>query len=173
MGTVRQSKNQYKDRSNIYVPQENVTPVIELKKIYESITKEIQEAREHKQQVIVLGDFNPKVGTAKHGNKETITKGGRLLLKMIQKENMSLVNADKHRCKGLWAREQGKEKSVIDYVITNTEYLNSIKEMIVDETKEYATCRLDQQNQDLKKINNQILLKFDFHTEPFKQKNAK
>ena len=92
---------------------------------------------------------------------------------MIQKENMSLVNADKHRCKGLWTREQGKEKSVIDYVTTNTEYLNSIKEMIVDETKEYATCRLDQQNQDLKKINNQILLKFDFHTEPFKQKNAK
>ena len=54
--------------------------------MYESITKEIQEAREHKQQVIVLGDFNAKVGTAAQDNKETITKGGRLLLKMIQKE---------------------------------------------------------------------------------------
>ena len=52
--------------------------------MYESITKEIQEAREHKQQVIVLGDFNAKVGTATQDNKETI-KGGRLLLKMIQK----------------------------------------------------------------------------------------
>ena len=30
----------------IYAPQENVTPVRELKKMYESITKEIQEARE-------------------------------------------------------------------------------------------------------------------------------
>ena len=119
--------------------------------MYESITKEIQEAREHKQQVIVIGDFNAKVGTAIQGNKETITKGERFLLKIVQKENMSLVNVDKHIFKGLWTREQGKEKSVIDYVMTNTEYLNSIKEMIIDETKEYATYRLDQHNQDLKK----------------------
>ena len=62
---------------------------------------------------------------------------------MLQKENMSLVNADKHRCKGLWTREQGKGKSVIDYVMTNIEYLNSIKEMIIDETKKYTTYRLD------------------------------
>ena len=46
-----------------------------------------------------------KVGTTIQGNKETVTKGGRLLLKMLQKETMSLVNADKHRCKGLWRRE--------------------------------------------------------------------
>ena len=46
-----------------------------------------------------------KVRTTIQGNKETITKGGRLLLKMLQKETMSLVNADKHRCKGLWRRE--------------------------------------------------------------------
>ena len=104
----------------IYAPKVNVTPVTELKKIYESITKEIQEAREHKQQVIVLGDFNAKVGTTIQGNKETMTKGGRFLLKMIQKETISLVSADKLRCKGLWTREQGKKKSVIDYVITNT-----------------------------------------------------
>ena len=65
---------------------------------------------------------------------------------MIEKETTSLVNAYKHRQKGLWTREQGKEKSVIDYVMTNTEYLNSIKETIIDKTKEYATYRLDQQN---------------------------
>ena len=69
-----------------YAPQENVIPVRELKKMYESITKEIQEAREHKQQVIVIGDFNAKVGTAIQSNKETITKRRWLLLKMIQKK---------------------------------------------------------------------------------------
>ena len=95
---------------------------------------------------------------------------------MLQKENMSLVNADKHRCKGLWTREQGKEKSIIDYVMTNTEHLNSIKEMIIDETKEYATYRLDQQNQDLKKTysdHNIILLKIDLHTETIQTKERK
>ena len=100
----------------------------------------------------------------------------QLLLKMIQKENMNLVNADKHRCKGLWIREQGKEKSVIDYVMANTEHLNSVKEMIIDETKEYATYRLDQQNQDLKKTysdHNLILLKIDFHAETIRTKERK
>ena len=160
----------------IYAPQENVTRVKELRKMYESITKEIQDAREHKQQVIVLGDFNAKVGTKIQGNKETITKGERLLLKIIQKEIMSLVNADKHRCKGLWTREQGKQKSVFDYVINSTEYLNSIKEMIIDETKEHATYILDQENQDLEKKysdHNVILLKIDFHTETIQIKKRK
>ena len=114
------------------------------KKFYESITKETQKAREHRQQVVVLGDFNVKVGTTIQVNKETITKTRRLLLKMIQKETMSLFSADKHWCKGLWTREQGKEKSLIDNVMANTEYLNSIKKMIVDETKECATYQLGQ-----------------------------
>ena len=33
---------------------------------------------------------------------------------------MSLVDADKDRCNGSWSREQGKEKSLIEYVMTNT-----------------------------------------------------
>ena len=99
-----------------------------------------------------------KVETTIQGNKETITKRERLLLKMIQKETVSLVNADKHRYKGLWTRDPRKERSVIDYVMTNTEYLNSIKEMVIGETKEYASYRLEQQNQDLKKKNSQIIM---------------
>ena len=95
---------------------------------------------------------------------------------MIQKEIISLVSADKLRCKWLWTREQGKKKSVIDYVITNTEYLHSIKEMIIDDTKEYATYRVDHQNQELKKKysdHNVILLKIDFHTETIQAKERK
>ena len=79
---------------------------------------------------------------------------------MIQKETMSLANADKHKRKGLWTREEGKEKSVIEFVMTNTEYLNSIKEMIINETKEHATYRLS----------NVMLLKIDFHTETIQTK---
>ena len=58
----------------IYAPQEFVATVTELKKMYESITKEIQEAREHKQQVIAIGNFNVKVGTTIQGTKEGGTK---------------------------------------------------------------------------------------------------
>ena len=89
---------------------------------------------------------------------------------------MSLVNADKHICKGLWTRQQGNEKSVIDYLMANTEYWNSIKEIIIDETKEYAAYRLDQQNQDLMKTysdHNVILLKIDFYTETIQTREHK
>ena len=97
----------------IYAAQANVTTVSELKKMYESLTNKTQEAGEHKHQIIVLGNFNAKVGaTIIQSSKETITKGQRLLSKMVEKENMSLVNADKHKCRGLWPREQGKENSI-------------------------------------------------------------
>ena len=48
--------------------------------------------------------------------------------------------------------------------------------MIIDETKEYVTYRLDQQNQDLKKKysdHNVILLKIDFSTETIQTKEHK
>ena len=67
-------------------PQDNGTSVIGLNKNYESITKEIQEARKHKQEVIVLGDFNAKVGTTRVSTKEVLTKEGMLLLKWWKKK---------------------------------------------------------------------------------------
>ena len=51
------------------------------------------------------------------------------------------------------------EKSVIDYVMTNAEYLISNKWMIIDKTKEYESYTLKQQNQD----HNLILLRIDFY----------
>ena len=57
----------------MYAPQDNGTPVRDSKKMYESINKEIQEARELKQQVILLGE----VGTTMQDSKEVLTKISR------------------------------------------------------------------------------------------------
>ena len=60
--------------------------------------------------------------------------------------------------------------------MTNKDYLSSIKEMITDETQEYATYRLEQQNQDLKRTysnNDVVLLKIDLHTETIETKESK
>ena len=70
--------------------------------------------------------------------------------KIKEKETMSLVSPDKRICKRPRTRQQRNVKSV-DYVMTNTEYSRSIEEMIIDETKECVTYRLEQQNQSLKK----------------------
>ena len=53
----------------IYAPQENVTPNNELKLMYEDIREQIKIGKEEKQQILILGDFNAKIGGAIEGNK--------------------------------------------------------------------------------------------------------
>ena len=67
----------------VYAPQENVTSN-ELKVMHNNISKPISIAQEERQQVLILGDFNAKVGTYIEGNKPTVTKGGRQLMKMAK-----------------------------------------------------------------------------------------
>ena len=70
----------------IYAPQENVTSNNELKVMYNNISKHISISQEERQQVLILGDFNAKVGTYIEGNKPTVTKGRRQLMKMAKKK---------------------------------------------------------------------------------------
>ena len=57
-------KNRSKIRIGvIYAPQENVTSKNELKVMCNNISKQISIAQEERQQVLILGDFNTKVGT--------------------------------------------------------------------------------------------------------------
>ena len=97
----------------IYAPQENVTPNNELKLMYEDIREQIKTEKEEKQQILIIGDFNDKIGEAIEGNKKQVTKGGRQLQKLANKENMVILNMVKEKCKGVWTRVQGEEKSII------------------------------------------------------------
>ena len=95
----------------IYGPQENVTPNSELKKLYESISDQVDIGKENNQQIIILGNFTAKIGNYIKNNKETITKGGRHLKRLVGKQNK--INGKSNKCEGLWTREQGEEKSII------------------------------------------------------------
>ena len=68
----------------IHASQGNVTSNSELKIMYNSISKQISIAQEERQQILILGDFNAKVDTCMEGNKPTVTKGGRQLMKMAK-----------------------------------------------------------------------------------------
>ena len=82
---------------------------------------------------------------------------------------MKIVNKEQEICKGLWTQEQGKDKSVIDYVITDTKYFTTIKGIHIDQNKEYATFKMQRKESgDIKKIysdHNVIILKVDFMTD--------
>ena len=58
----------------IYAPQEGVTPNKELEKLYTSTTEEIIKAKEEDQQsIIIIGDFNAKIGDRIKGNMSAVT----------------------------------------------------------------------------------------------------
>ena len=127
----------------IYGPQENVMPNSELKKLYESISDQVEIGKVNNQQTVILGNFNAKIGNYIKNNKETITKGGRHLKRLVDKQNLCIVNGESNKCEGLWTRVQGEEKSVIDYLITTKKDLNTIKTMKIDEEKEFEIYKVE------------------------------
>ena len=119
----------------IYMPQESRTKLVVLQEIYKEIEKEVVDAKEKGDSIIITGDLNCKIGNVIKGNREEISKGGRLLMKMVKKHNLRIVNAEEC-CNGVWTRVQGEQKSVIDYMIVFEDDMNLVKSMEVDEAKD-------------------------------------
>ena len=56
---------------------------------------------------------------------------------------MVIINKEKEVCNGIWKKEQGQERSMLDSVISNSKLLLTVKEMIIDENKQYGVFRLE------------------------------
>ena len=69
--------------------------------MFEDIREQIKIEKEKKQQILITGDFNAKIGEAIEGNKTQVTKGERQLLKLGISENMIILNTVKKKCKGV------------------------------------------------------------------------
>ena len=124
----------------VYAPQEKVK-VEELKIMYKSIKEQIKEAKAKKQEVLIVGDFNCKVGDIVPGNTEEITKGGRLLMELVKSQNLKILNTSK-KCTGLWTWVKGEKKSVLDYMIIEAENEDLVREMWIDNDREYTPKHL-------------------------------
>ena len=73
---------------------------------------------------------------------------------------------------------QGEEKSIIDYVLTDASSANTVKEMKIDEEKQYGLHKLDKntatnKNRKICSDHNSILINFDFETPTEKQRPKK
>ena len=96
----------------VYTPQESRTRLTELKKLYKVIEAHINESQKVKEKLVPVGHFNCKVGKLIEGNSETVTKGGHLLQKLVNKHNLLTLNV-KPNCQGKWTRLQEGKKSVM------------------------------------------------------------
>ena len=156
--------HKYKEKKlgAIYAPQENVTPNNELKLMYEDIREQIKIGKEEEKQILIIEDFNAKIGEAIESNKTQVTKRGRQLLKLASRENMIILNTVKEKYKGVWTRVQREEKSIIDYVLTGASSAKTIKEMKIDEEKQYGLHKLDK-NTATNKNRTIYILRSQFH----------
>lgn len=147
----------------VYMPQETISKK-DMKRIYDIMEEEIKAATENNEKVLLMGDLNCKVGEHIKGNTQVVTKGGKLLLKLINKYNLSIAN-NEECCKGLWTRVEGTEKSVIDYIIIRKEDTQYMSEMIVDEEKEctpYTTETIEGKSQIKYTDHNMMVAKVDW-----------
>ena len=98
----------------------------------------------------MVGYSNIKIGKDIPGNKETVSKRGTQLKRIIEKYNLNIINANENKCKEKWTREQEEKESVIDYVITSQAYMETIKSMEIDEQKQYGLDKVECQNRQTK-----------------------
>ena len=98
----------------------------------------------------MVGDSNIKIENDIPGNKETVSKRGTQLKRIIEKYNLNIINANENKCKEKWPREQEEKESVIDYVITSQAYMETIKSMEIDEQKQYGLDKVECQNRQTK-----------------------
>ena len=135
----------------IYMPQESETNKKEMKEIYKDIKKEIHEAKVNSQKLLIVGDMNCKVGDSIKGNSTEITKGGKELIKLVEKEHLVIVNGTE-RCSGKWTREENGSKAILDYVMINEDEIEAVEKMIVDEGKVVAPMRIKDDDGNLRTI---------------------
>lgn len=113
----------------VYMPQEKDTKVNDLKRIYKKMEEQIEISERNKEVLMLMGDMNCKIGSVIEGNTEEVTKGGKVMLEMCKRHDLSILNAEE-MCIGTWTRVQKEKKSVLDYMITNKGDLPLVKEVI-------------------------------------------
>ena len=113
----------------------------ELEEEYERMEKFISNYTETNNKIILVGDFNGKIGNDENGitNGDTsITTNVKRIRSMVRTLNLDILN--KHaKCEGKWTRVNTKnsnEKSIIDYVICSKTLSKDMKVLIKKHTKQ-------------------------------------
>ena len=102
--------------------------------MYKHIREHVQEAKKKDEKILITGDFNCKIGTTIKGNREEVSKSGKILKEMILKQELTILNTSP-KCEGKWTRIEGETKTILEYVITDVADEESLISMKIDEDK--------------------------------------
>ena len=113
--------------------------------------------------VLLLGDFNAKIGSDNFGipnGDANISRSGQLLRRLIHNCHLDILNSSTV-CTGVWTRINTKnvnQKSILDYALASKSLTPFVTEMLIDEEEEY---KLFGKN---KSDHNTIILKINLQT---------
>ena len=116
------------------MPHRKKTKVAIYNQMYNHIKDKVKKSKQDNERVVITGDFNAKVGETIQGNNKVVSKSGKILLKTAVEADLSILNKST-KCQGKWTRIQGKEKSILDYILIfqdDEQYINHIE---IDEEK--------------------------------------
>ena len=127
----------------VYGKQESRADINSIKNFLDKIDYYAVKAKNEGKSLLVVGDLNMKVGEIIKGNQDQISKGGRMLLKLMNKRKLELINGSP-KCSGLWTRivktdsENDERKSVLDYVLTNQKCYHKVEHMHMGEDRNFV-----------------------------------
>ena len=145
----------------IYAPQESRTKLDVYKEMYKSITEQVQDSEKKGQKVLIVADFNCKIGKEIEGNKEEVTKSAKYLLKLERNHQLKILNKSEV-CKGKWSRVEGEKKSILDYVLMKKEDEKALLSMLIDEDKVFAPGGINEEKEAVYSDHNTVICEFDW-----------
>ena len=87
--------------------------------------------------ILFIGDFNSHVGVTigrgVEGNKDDINLNGERFLSFLEEDSFCHINGQKHLTTGLWTRQRGHSKSIVDYAVISSEHLSTVHRMVIDD----------------------------------------
>ena len=120
----------------VYGLQES-SPLDSRSEFFDELNTEIESCSLHEDTPIVVGDINAKIGLVNNTITD-LSPNGKLLHSIIDDHSLKVVNFHPE-CSGKWTRvmctDQKSEKSVIDYILTNSDLYQHTKSITIDEER--------------------------------------
>ena len=114
--------------------------------IYWVLRQECESLRSSGYRIIVLGDMNGHIGDQPgrgiSGNNPDINRNGERFLSFLRDCDLRHLNGElrvpgdtaSKICSGLWTRQRGNSRSILDYASISAEYASTVVSMTVDDS---------------------------------------
>ena len=157
---------------NAYGPQEDTYNKDDIFEFWQELEQEVMSAKDDGCLLVIQLDANAKLGSEIiKSDPHNITENGQLLLDLMDRQNLSVVNA-MDICTGVITRERitkaRVEKSVIDFIIVCGKMKEFVKSMMIDDERIHVLTKYASKTGVRKhKVSdhNVLVCKFSIHVE--------